>query len=354
MKLLKLDIIDKNKIIEDNYKKLIESNQLLKELELLDTLKDVFTLKQQEVNYIVEDVRLSLLNSLRQVAYKLDYRYYINTHGNNIVYTQALSNENVNINSLDKHEFCNRLTSISINSDDEDYLEEIIKDGKSVGRINKLLRSMENNYILTKNIELNSEYVDKIIFDRDITLYNVLIENDTYINIDKLYICKGYSMTNARYKHIYNYRNIPIEYNGNTVREIIDDYDFNKTYKFYKITIKTCTIEITKLLPRYLNILYIKLLEFYKVNKDGSIVYNNTQTFIREIINDYGIMMGYNVISKFYNNIILIYNIKEQDLDRILNRIKSDIVEFTSILINDKDLKNVEKNLKEKKYCKYY
>ena len=345
---------------KDNDKNILEKN--LKIYEDIN-INDYLNIFNEKGSWVIDNIQNSLLNALRQISYKFDYMYYLQPEFNSIY---LKNNKNTFIN---KTEICNRINSIIINNNNENELNDYI-DSK-IGYIDKILNYNDNNYnyIYSNDIILTEK--DLIILDKKIRIYLLPFIKGNFL-IDNIVIKKEYNYIDQKYCNISDFTIIPLndvkkEFIKEKINEINYDNnleinnDFNKDINKYQINITTNgSISIEKLLPRYLNILYIKLKTEYIIEKSNNknlsnppILFLQTGLFLENLLIEYSYNNNIDILCKIIDDNVYCYNISENDIKKILNLINIDIFKLTSLLLNI-DIKEAENNIKNNIYAKYY
>jgi hypothetical protein len=340
MKIIESTIKSNLSSINDNLSKYVKNNKII--------LSDYLSLDNESIHLIIDDVSLGFLNSLRHIAFKYDYVYYLNVYLNDIEVI-SISNKSCD-NSINKSEVINRLNSIVIDNNDEDLLNNNLE--KTVGKATKKIKIVNSSYfeyITTKDITFNKDI--NINIDKNIRIHHLppYVNNLEFI-INNISINKGYGKYDSRFLNVCHFTILPVDDKNNL---IIDNYDFNKTYKRYKLEItSTGYLKAVKLLPRILNILYIRLNYGYVVDND-QIQFLENNLFLENLLVDYCHNNNINIICKIIKESLYCFNISTKDMDKILNMIKDDIILMIAELLNINKQK-AKNQLDINEFAKYY
>jgi hypothetical protein len=125
MKIISSEIQSNIKTIQDNLKKYVKNVNI--------NIDDYMTLDNETILLNIDDVSIGLLNALRQIAFKFDYVFYLDTGINNIYINNTRNNTNINF--INKTEISNRISSIIIDNNDNLLLDKYIDS--NVGYIKK-------------------------------------------------------------------------------------------------------------------------------------------------------------------------------------------------------------------------
>jgi hypothetical protein len=190
---------------------------------------------------------------------------------------------------------------------------------------------------------------DLIILDKHVNLCLLPYINGVF-NIDNITLKKQYTKADSRYCNVNLFIILPQNEN-NTIAD--DDYDFNKKYTKFKIKITSSGyLTADKLLPRFLNILYIKLQDTY-INDDDYILFMQSGIYLENLLVEYSYNNDINIVCKNIDNNLYCYNISTKEIDKIIDIIKKDIIIFTSILLKI-SVENADKNLFNKDYAQFF
>ena len=192
-------------------------------------------------------------------------------------------------------------------------------------------------------------FVDNIIkLDKHIRIYQTPFINGT-IHIENILLKKEYTYIDNRYCNISSFTVLPLDKNNT----LVQNYDFNEIYNKYQIKIKSIGyLSADKLIPRFLNILYIKLCDSYLIENDY-ILFMQKGVYLENLLIEYSYNNNINIICKNINDNLYCYNISDKEIDNILHNIKTDIIVFISILLKIDTIKS-EQKLVNKDYAKYY
>ncbi len=338
MKIISSEVLSNLKLIQNNLKTHVKDVNI--------NINDYLTLDNETIIINIDDVSIGLLNALRQIAFKFDYIYYLDTNIANI-YIDNTKNKS-NINFINKTEISNRINGIIIDNNKEELLNKYVNS--KIGYIKKKINYYNTDlheYIKTNDITFDIK--DLIILDKYTNICLLPYINGVF-NIDNITLKKEYTMADSRFCNINNFTIIPIN-NDNKI--ISDDYDFNKIYKKYQIKITSIgCLTADKILPRLLNILYIKLQDTY-IKENDYILYMQSGIYLENLLIEYSYNNNINILCKNIDNNIYCYNITIKEIEKIIELIKNDIIKLTSLLmkINENE---AEKKLFNRDYSKYY
>ena len=337
MKIISSEIQSNIKTIQNNLKKYIKNVNI--------NIDDYITLDNETMLLNIEDISIGLLNALRQIAFKFDYVFYLDTDINNIYINNTRNNASVNF--INKTEISNRISSIIIDNNDNLLLDKYIDS--NVGYIEKKINYYNESidYIKTGDMVFNIK--DLIILDKHINLCLLPYINGVF-NINNITLKKQYTKADSRYCNVNLFIILPQNEN-NTIAD--DDYDFNKKYTKFKIKITSSGyLTADKLLPRFLNILYIKLQDTY-INDGDYILFMQSGIYLENLLVEYSYNNDINIVCKNIDNNLYCYNISTKEIDNIIDIIKKDIIIFTSILLKI-SVENADKNLFNKEYAQLF
>lgn len=161
MKITNLRIISKIDTINDNLRK--------KNVKI--DLKEYITIDRETIEFNTENISLGLLNTLRQVAYKFDYVFYLNTELSDV--TVKFDNK-FNSSFVDRSGICFRLNGLIIDNNDEEALSKHLNT--SIGNVNKIIKldthdkneefiySDDINYIVPNLIKMDKKNINYVIY----------------------------------------------------------------------------------------------------------------------------------------------------------------------------------------------
>tara|TARA_B110000263_G_scaffold72932_1_gene63765 strand:- start:353 stop:1348 length:996 start_codon:yes stop_codon:yes gene_type:complete len=329
MKLISIKVENDYDIIKNNLNKYTDIN-----------IDDYLVLYEEKSEIIIEDVNSALLNSLRQMAYRYDYMFYLDCEINSI-YMDLQFNKNEGL--FNKTDICNRINSIIINNKNEDLLSDFIDC--NIGNINKKINYNDNiiNYLKSNDINFNDENLIQI--DKEIRIFRIPFTNGNF-NIDNIILKKNYTYIDNRYCNISSFSIIPLDSNSNNI------IDINIEPKKFKILISgNGSLPVDMLIPRFINILFIKLKQDYII-ENNYILFVQSGIYLENLLIDYSYNNNINIICKIVEDNVYCYNIDETDLLKILKIINNDIINLLSVIlkINFDDAKI---NLNNNKYAKY-
>jgi len=337
MKVNSLSIISNKQIINDNLKKLSQKTTI--------NIDDYITLDEETITIYTENISIGLLNALRQIAYKSDYTYYLDINLTSISINTSNKNNN-NINFINKHEMLNRINSIVIDINDEELLNKYLNC--DIGHMKKKINYYDKaiDFIKTSDMVFNDDNVIKL--DKNINIYQTPLINGS-VHIDSIILKKEYAFNDNRYCNISSFTVLPLNKNN----DIEQNYDFNKIYTNYQVKIKSIGgLSADKLLPRFLNILYIKLQEPFVIENDY-ILFMQKGVYLENLFVEYSYNNNINIVCKNIIDNIYCYNIINTEITEVLQKIKNDIILFISVLLKI-DIKTSEQNLINNVYAKYF
>lgn len=337
MKIISSETQSNIKIIQDNLKKYVKNTVI--------NINDYLTLDNETILLNVEDVSIGLLNALRQIAFKFDYVYCLNTDINNIYINKTKNNTCVNF--INKTEISNRISSVIIDNNDQLLLNKYVDS--NIGHIKKKVNFYNETFDYAKTGDIVFCINDLIILDKHVNLCLLPYINGVF-NIDNITLKKQYTKVDSRYCNVNLFIILPQNEN-NTIAD--NDYDFNKIYTKFKIKITSSGyLTADKLLPRFLNILYIKLQDTY-INEDDYILFMQSGIYLENLLVEYSYNNNINIICKNVDNNLYCYNISIKEIDKIINLIKYDIVTFISVLLKI-SVENADKKLFNNEFAQYF
>lgn len=317
-------------------------------------LNDDSLLFQETIIIETENVCLGLLNSLRHVGFKEDYKYYLDVDINDIYFTNTDKNIDKNLSFVNTQELKNRINSVIIDNNTEDELVKHLD--KTVGNIVKNLNyfhiSKREDYISTNDIEFTTSVIN---IDKKIKLaISPSVIKNSILNVKNITLKKEYAYNDNRYINFSTFTVIPKI--DKTEIDDEDSYIFNKEYNKFEITIKTIgSLKSDKLLSRYSNILFIIVTNLNYEEHDDYILIIQGGEYIKTLITEYSHDNKIDIIAKIIlnNKNICCYNITTSQLKTVLNIIKKDIISFVSVL-NDINVTTAETNINNNLYAKSY
>jgi hypothetical protein len=337
MKITSLEILSNINIIQENLKKHVKCTNI--------NINDYITLDNETILLNVDDISIGLLNALRQIAFKFDYVYHLYTDINNIYINNTKNNTSVNF--INNTEISNRISSIIIDNNNQSLLDTYVDS--NIGAIIKKVNYYNESPDYAETGDIAFSVPNLIILDKHINLCLLPYIHGTF-NIDNITLKKQYTNADSRYCNVNLFTVLPQNEN-NTIADV--DYDFNKIYTKFKIKITSSGyLAANMLLPRFLNILYIKLQDTYN-NDNDYILFMQSGIYLENLLVEYSYNNNINIICKNVNNDLYCYNISIKEIDKIIDLIKNDVITFTSILLNI-TIDNAEKNLFNKEYAQYF
>lgn len=338
MKIISLDILSNLKVIQDNLKAYVKNTNV--------NINDFLTLDNETIILNIEDVSIGLLNALRQIAYKYDYIYYLDSDISNIYIDNTKNTSNINF--INKSEIINRINGFIIDNNSDELLNKYVNS--NIGHIKKKINyygTSQHEYV--KSGDMIFDIKDLIILDNHTNICLLPYINGVF-NIDSIVLKKQYTNADSRYCNINHFTILPINKNNSIIS---DDYDFNKNYKNYQIKITSIgCLTADKLLPRFLNILYIKLQDTY-IEENDYILYMQTGVYLENLLVEYSYDNNINIVCKNIDNNLYCYNVSTKEINKIIDLIKKDIIMLVSILLKI-SINDADKNLFNKEYAKNF